>query len=111
MFGRRRPSALPAAPERQPHPDARVEAEFQRILSLRKAVARKEEQLSQNQANIAHIRNMTTRHPGYDGHALRLRQIEALQREIPGLEAEVVRLHDEIAERIAAITDTDLAYL
>jgi hypothetical protein len=105
---RRSPSPLP---ERKPHPDARIEAELQRIISLRKVIARKEAQLEQNAEGIERIRNVMRGNSGSAWNSPRAREADALQRESAQLEAEVTKLHDEIAERIAARDDTDLAWL
>ena len=98
-------------PQRRPHPDARIETELQRILSLRKAIARKEALLDGDQAQLATLRATVAKHPTWDGHYLRQRQIETLLAEIAPLEAEVAKLHDEIAERVGRIDDADLTYL
>ena len=104
----------PAPPARRPHPDPRVEAELQRIISLRKAIARKEADLGQIQAMVAKLRDSARQNPNTDttcGEGGRLDQIRDYQRETEDLEAGVAGLHDEIAKRITALSDTDIAYL
>ena len=96
---------------RRPHPDARIEAELQRILSLQKAILRKDELLAADHQQIADLRHTVTRHPTWDGDLSRRERIAELLAEADDLEAEVAKLHDDIAARISALSDTDLAYL
>lgn len=98
-------------PARRPHPDARVEAELQRIISLRTAIARKEDLAARNHEQITALRQMVAKHPTWDGLKERKTQIAALLAETDGLDRDVTGLHDEIAKRIAALSDTDVAYL
>lgn len=100
----------PAA-ERKPHPDARVEVELQRIISLRKVIARKEDLLASDHKQLDALRDTVTRHPTWDGHTRRQQQIRTLLDETQVLDAEVAKLHDDIAARVSVLTDTDLAYL
>ena len=101
----------PPAAARKSHPDARVEVELQRIISLRKVIARKEDLLARDHEQIDALRHTTTRHPTWDGHGDRKRQIQALLDETQVLDAEVAKLHDDIAARVSILADTDLAYL
>lgn len=106
--------AAPVPAERRPHPDPRVEAELQRIISLRKAIARKEADLDQIQVMVAKLRHDAKNAPNLGstyGKGGRLEQIRDYQQETEDLEAEVTGLHDEIAKRITALSDTDVAYL
>ena len=103
--------AAPAPPPRRPHPDPRVEAELQRIISLRKAIARKEDLAARNHDQIAALRETVAKHPTWSGHLDRQEQIVTLLEETGDLDAEVTGLHDEIAKRITALSDTDIAYL
>ena len=105
---RRRPEE---PPPRRPHPDARTEAELQRIISLRRAVTRKEAQLDANDGNLKSIRNTMRANSGSAYNTSRAREADALQRESAQLGAEVIKLHDEIAERVGRIDDADLAWL
>lgn len=99
------------APARSPHPDARIEAELQSILSLRSVIARKEALLSTNAQQITTLRANLIRHPTWD-HAVEWRKNAAfLQRETAQVEAEVRAQHDEIRALMDKIDDTDLAYL
>lgn len=98
-------------PPRQPHPDARIEAELQRVISLRRAVARKETLLDKDHRDIGVMRRKL-RHDGASGSApMWAAHAEELQSEAAGLEAEIAKLHDEIAERISRLDDSDLAWL
>jgi Mg2+ and Co2+ transporter CorA len=86
---------------RNPHPDARIEAELQRIISLRKAVTRKEELLASDHEQIAGMRERVSRRPTWD----------AAQPVTQTLELQITQLHDDIAARIAKLDDADLAWL
>lgn len=96
---------------RRPHPDARVESELQRIISLRNAVARKENQLESNDDNLRRLRNIMRANSGSDYTGERIAQIDGLQQDSARLEAEIIALHDEIAARVAKIDDIDLVFL
>jgi uncharacterized small protein (DUF1192 family) len=110
-------------PERRPHPDARIEAELQRIISLRATVARKESLIGQYQTEIdklhAQLRTVSDRNMhgtlyggGLKAHVLPLEQrVGSLQGEMRNLETEVGQVHDEIGKHIAELNDADLAYL
>jgi len=52
------------APDRAPHPDPRTEAELQRIMSLRRQAARKEEMIAADQRNLRRLRNYARRNIG-----------------------------------------------
>jgi hypothetical protein len=106
MWGKRQPE-----PQRRPHPDARIEVQLQRIRSLRLAVERKEELLAETQQQLIDLRDYTARHPGSENHHRRLSLIGTLLDDLKDLDAEVARLHDDIAGRCDALSDTDLAYL
>ena len=107
LFRRRREQASP----RQPHPDARVEAELQRILSLRAVIARKEALLASDHVQVTDLRRKVFLHPNWDDAPAWRTMIAALQEEAEQVEAEVAKLHDEIATRIGKIDDSDLAWL
>jgi len=109
-------------PPRKPHPDARIEAELQRIISLRGSAARKEAQIGQYGAEVAKLhdqlrtassKSMTGNlYGGLTANVQPLeRRVAALQGEMRKLEAEVGQVHDEIGKRIEQLHDTDLAYL
>lgn len=98
-------------PVRKPHPDARIEAELQRIISLRKAVTRKEELLARDHQQIAGMRERLSRRPTWDAAKPVKQQIADLLEETQTLELQVAQLHDDIADRIGKLDDTDLAWL
>jgi chromosome segregation ATPase len=120
---RRRSQQASPPPSRRPHPDARIEAELQRILSLRATAARKESQVGQYQNEIAKLhdqlraishKNMTGNLYGGGLTANTQpveRRVAGLQGEIRKLETEVSQVHDEIGKRVEQLSDTDLAYL
>jgi hypothetical protein len=99
------------APARQAHPDPLAEAELQRIISLQKAICRKEEQLGKDQDDIDHLRRAVRKNPGSDYTRRRHYQIADLQKEMAGLEKEITSLHDQIAERLGALNENDASYL
>lgn len=117
---RRSASSLPP---RRPHPDARVEAELQRIISLRATAARKETLAGQYQSEIGtlhdQLREVSRKNMngslcggGLTANVQPLeRRVAGLQGEMRKLEAEVGQVHDEIGKRIEQLNDTDLAYL
>lgn len=109
LFGKRRRTL--ASEPRRPHPDARVETELQRIISLRKVIARKEDLLAEDQQRISALRRAMVSNAGYDGNKDRQAQVRLLLEETQTLDTEIARLHDDIAARVDALTDTDLAWL
>jgi len=108
MFRKREPVS---PPPREPHPVAGTEIRLQRILSLRLAIARKEALLASDQEQLTALRRTVTQHPNWDGHDLRQGQIGILLAEIASLEAEVPKLHDDIAASAGGLDDVDLSYL
>lgn len=107
----RRRNRIPQPLERSPHPDAGTEIKLQQILSLRRAAVRNETLLDQYSADIAMMNAYVSKHPTFDGHAIRARQAEHLNGEIARLNAENRELHDRIAELSAKLDDADLAFL
>lgn len=100
-----------APQQRRPHPDARIEAEMQRIISLRRAIARKETQLDENDNNLRRICKEMRINSGSAHNPERAAEADNIRSDSASLEAEVAKLHDEIAERIGRLEDTDLAWL
>ena len=98
-------------PPRRPHPDARIESELQRIISLRDAIARKEDLAAANHQQVTALRGTVAKHPAWVSTRQRQEQIDTLLNETDDLDDEITELHDEIAKRITALSDTDLAYL
>lgn len=104
-------SRKPAGRPREPHPDPRIEAKLQRILSLRKMVADKEALVGQDHQQVTSLRAKIEAHPNWDRASYQREQIERLLDEIGEMEAEIRNLHDEIETRLAGIDDMDLTAL
>jgi chromosome segregation ATPase len=100
-----------AAPPRLPHPDPRVEAELQRIISLRRALDRREAQLDADTDSVRILRRRLRRDADAGEVPQWQQQIADLREEIERLEAEVAGLHDQVEKRIGTLDDTDLTYL
>lgn len=98
-------------PAREPHPDPRIEARLQRILSLRKIIAGKEALVERDRAQITSLRATIAKHPSWDGLRQRKTQVTELLREIIEVEADILKLHDDIEERLGEISDMDLTAL
>jgi hypothetical protein len=99
-------------PSRRPHPDPAVETELQRIISLQRAAARKEDEMDQLQGNINMLNTAMRRDPGaFDSNNDRRKQLSLHKSRISELEADVFRIHDEIASRLRPISEDDRAYL
>jgi chromosome segregation ATPase len=114
---------------RTPHPDARVEAELQKILMLRRLAGGYETQIKHNTSlvlrdaqyaisdavrdhgrnseDIDHISAEQMKHVIEASE----RRITKAEERVTGLRGELRRVHDEIAELIAKLPDTDLAFL
>jgi DNA repair exonuclease SbcCD ATPase subunit len=107
MF-RRRPQALPP---RRPHPDPRIEAEFQRIISLLRAAERLETELDTAHREISRLRRKGGRDAGSTGAKVAREQAEALQDRLPHLDAQIRGLHEEISKPIEPFDDEDLLFL
>jgi hypothetical protein len=112
MFRRRKPPALPAPPQRQGHPNPRIEAEFQRIVSLRRDVARKEAELDAAQLEIPRLRK-TAGQPNrsFSRADAAWKQADALEARLPVLATEIQELHDQITKAIEPFADDDLLFL
>jgi len=109
IFGRKKAPALPA-PRRQEHPNARIEAEFQRIDSLRRDVARKETELDAAPAEIGRLRRKAVFEGGHTGKMCTT-QADALERRLPELTTQIQGLHDQITKAIEPFDDDDLLFL
>jgi hypothetical protein len=91
-----------------------MEARLQRIVALRESAARKEDLSRQYAGEVGELsaEYRTRAKLGQGGRATGMeRRLKALQADIRQLEGEIGRVHDEIAERTAELSDTDLAYL
>jgi hypothetical protein len=113
---------------RTPHPDPRVEAELQKILMLRRMADGYEEQI-QRHADVVEdaqraIKGAATRHGRKKSSAtfitaeqvdkvaeISARRIAQAEDKMTALRGEVRRVHDEIADLMAKLADTDLAFL
>jgi hypothetical protein len=101
----------PAERPRDPHPDPRIEAQLQRILSIRRMIAGKHELIDQDREQIASLRAKVEKHPQFDRAKYQREQIGALLGEVGKTEAEILKLHDEIGARLDEISDADLTAL
>ena len=100
-----------SVPAREPHPDPRIEAQLQRILSIRTMSAGKEALIVRDRAEVAALRATIAKHPTWDGLTRRQDQVVVLLKEVAGVEAEILKLHDEIEARLSQISDVDLTAL
>lgn len=108
MMSIRRPRPLP---ERRPHPDPRVEARLQQVISLRRACARNEQLLDQYRDDTGRINRYLRDHPHYDGAPHRHDQITRLQAETARLNAETADLHERIGKVLEQLSDDELLWL
>jgi transposase len=88
-----------------------VEAELQRIISLRRALTRRETQLDANSDDVRILRRRLRRDADAGEAPKWQQQITDLRDEMERLEAEVAGLHDQVEKRIGGLNDTDLTYL
>jgi hypothetical protein len=100
-------------PARRPHPDPRIEAELQRIISLRSSIARQEDAAAHATAEAVRADRQAGRVEQHgphhsDHYAQRAQKLRAIAAQA---EAEITSIHDEIAKRIAALSDDDLLWL
>lgn len=99
-------------PERKPHPDARVEADLQQIIALRRLADRKQSSLDDLQEDIRRCRSLARAEAGYKAGREATAMADKLQDEtMPRIEAEVQAMQDQIRKAIEPMNDTDLAYL
>ena len=96
---------------RRPHPNPRVEARMQQVISLRRACARAERQLDQNQQEASAMRSVIAKHPTWDGHSTRRRQITQLETDTDRLTGELADLHKQIKELLDGLSDDELLWL
>jgi aminoglycoside phosphotransferase (APT) family kinase protein len=104
MMRKRLAEALPV-PARVPHPDGRVEAELQRVLSMRRAAGRIETRLGDILRTLREVDADRFRHSG--GNEVRAQSLARFAEELRGervkLEAELPALQEELSERLAAL--------
>ena len=96
---------------RDPHPDPRIEAQLQQILPLLAAARGNEEMLAGVRADYSRVSAVASKHPNWDGHDKRLKQIGHLADEIARLNAETAALHVRAQELCSGISDNDIVYL
>jgi len=114
MTGIFRRHRAPARPPRQPHPDPRMESRLQRIIALRESAARKEDLSRQYAEEIGRLSAAYRKQArlGWGARAGDMeKRLKDLQSDTRQLEDEFGRVHDDIAERTAELSDTDLSYL
>jgi hypothetical protein len=107
----RRQTPPPPAPERTPHPDSRVEAELQRVLSMQRAAERIERRLDDIRGRRSELEDSASRraNSGSSSIAKRLMEQSAeLRKERDDLEAQLPAMHDEISRRLAALGEDAL---
>jgi hypothetical protein len=102
----------PPQPQRTPHPDSRVEAELQRVLSIQRAIGRIERRIEDIRVQRLILEELAARR--YNGGSTHIadelaRQSGILREERDALEAELPLMHDEIAKRLAELGDDALA--
>ena len=93
-----------------PHSDSRVEAEFQRILSLRRSAGRIEDRLEDVIRAQTTLDGERRRHAGSSLTTVAnlTAQATELREERRELESSIGALHDEISERLADLGDDAL---
>jgi hypothetical protein len=102
MFGRRRPKP------RKPHPDARVEAQLQKVLSRYAAIERAAGRLSDVRDEQKRVDVKYRDCVGYRDVTDITAQAERLRTERTDLEAFIARNHDENAKQLADLGDDAL---
>ena len=106
----RKRKAVPESASRQPHPDPRIEAELQAIVTARRAVARQEEQIALNLREIRRLRGKARENAGYYS-GQESERMAGRVKENAEMEAGIGGFHDEISKRMATLSDSDIAYL
>jgi hypothetical protein len=107
VFRRKPEPRKPAPREREPHPDARVEAELQRVLALQRAVRRTEarlEDIGREQQKVSDERRADVSRSRPNDRPLAALACE-LREERLRLEAGLAPLHDEVSKRLADLGD------
>jgi hypothetical protein len=87
-------------PAREPHPDPRVEADLQRIISMRAAVARKEQAAAAASIEAVNAERQSARisYHGKGSCAAYADRAKDLRETADKAEDEITLLHDEIAK-------------
>lgn len=99
------------AERRRPHPDPRIEAQLQRILSMQAMIARQHELITRDHEQITSLRAKVEKRPHWTRAPDQRKQVERLLAEIRQVEAEILKLHDKIEARMNEISDADLSAL
>ena len=114
------------APERQPHPDPRIEAQLQRILGLRVIIAHKESLLAEYLAVMASARKQQekagssfrstdggTLNAGDYAQAMKAQEdrIAAAQAAMTAAEEAIMARQAEMNDLLAGLSDVDVACL
>lgn len=97
-------------PQREPHPDPRVEAQLQRVISAQAAIARKNlaaDAAMQQAAKAATESGRVSAHGKSNCNAYAA-QAAALMRSAAMLEEEIAEEHDEIAKIMEGLGDDAL---
>lgn len=96
-------------PARRPHPDAAVEAELQRLISLQQMARRRDDEIARFNRRLRRLE-----------HRMPLRGWKRLERTEEGLavrrllaasEAEATRLHEDVAKALAALPEDAALWL
>jgi hypothetical protein len=93
---------------RKPHPDPRVEAQLQYILSLYAAVSRTSQRIADITKAQKKLDGILRRNAGSSDTYTRQNQANELRDERARLEQSVRELHEQITTRLAALGDDDL---
>ena len=96
---------------RIPHPDPARELELQRILDLRAGITRRAELIAQYRQEIKNFHRETRIDTSGKRIDQYLAEVTVLHDRITGTEAEITRVHEEIAALQEKIPADDLAYL
>lgn len=104
-------SKAPTPARRRPHPDPRVEAQLQRVLSLQQVVARGNTLLDQYHADVAGLQARIGKRPASDGASGWRRQVRHLNSEIARLNEEVRDTHDQVDALMQQLSDDELLWL
>lgn len=104
MFRRREP-------QRKPHPDPGVELQLQEILDLRAAITRWAGLIETYRREIMRFSSEMRTETNKDRIKLYGDQTEGLDAKIRSAEASITDVHEQIRERTAKLSPSDLAWL
>lgn len=100
----------PPPPQRKPHPDGRVEAQLQRVLSLYAAVSRTEHRIEDIRREQSSIDTRVRENAAYPSGMAAARQAVVLRQERRELEEFIRARHEEITKLLADLGE-DAAFL